>query len=91
MRMTAQLTSAIIGLALIAPQAATSSKEITMHHAHGTFTVDMRPLTPAPAEGLNRFTSTKAIHGDLEATSVGEMLAGGDPSRVQRDTWPLSW
>lgn len=48
------------------------------HHAHGTFTVDIRPLTPAPAEGLGRFSSIKQIHGDLEATSVGEMITGGD-------------
>lgn len=48
------------------------------HHAHGTFTVDIRPLTPAPAEGLGRFSIIKQIHGDLEATSVGEMITGGD-------------
>lgn len=51
------------------------------HHAHGTFTVDIRPLTPAPAEGLGRFSSIKQIHGDLEATSVGEMFSGGDPKQ----------
>ena len=48
------------------------------HHAHGTFTVNMQPLTPAPAEGLSRFSIEKQIHGDLEATSNGEMLSGGD-------------
>ncbi len=48
------------------------------HHAHGTFTVNMQPLTPAPAEGLGRFSIDKQIHGDLEATSKGEMLSGGD-------------
>ncbi len=50
-----------------------------LHHAHGTFTVDVRPLTPAPAEGLARFSINKKIHGDLEATSKGEMFTGGDP------------
>lgn len=49
------------------------------HHARGTFTVDIRPLTPAPAEGLSRFSINKQIHGDLEATSKGEMFSGGDP------------
>ncbi|MGH9604389.1 MAG: DUF3224 domain-containing protein [Terracidiphilus sp.] len=49
------------------------------HHAHGTFTVDVRPLTPAPAEGLGRFSIDKQIHGDLEATTKGEMYTGGDP------------
>jgi len=49
-----------------------------MQHAHGTFTVDLNPLAPAPAEGITRYTSTKVIHGDLEATSKGEMFSGGD-------------
>ena len=49
-----------------------------MHHAKGTFTVDVRPLTPAPAEGLSRYTINKAIHGDLEATTKGEMFGAGD-------------
>lgn len=50
-----------------------------MHHAHGTFTVKVVPLTPAPAEGLSRFSIDKEIHGDLEATTKGEMFSGGDP------------
>ena len=49
-----------------------------MHHAHGTFTVKVAPLTPAPAEGLGRFSIDKEIHGDLEATTKGEMYTGGD-------------
>lgn len=52
------------------------------HHAHGTFTVDVRPLTPAPAEGLGRFSIDKQLHGDLEATSKGEMYSGGDPKQA---------
>jgi hypothetical protein len=50
-------------------------------HAKGTFTVDVHPLTPAPAEGLSRFSIDKQIHGDLEATSKGEMFSGGDPKQ----------
>ena len=34
-------------------------------HAHGTFTVSVKPLTPPPAEGLSRFSLDKEIHGDL--------------------------
>lgn len=49
------------------------------HHAHGTFTVNVKPLTPPPAEGLARFSIDKQIHGDLEATTKGEMFSGGDP------------
>ncbi len=48
------------------------------HHAYGTFTVKRQPVSPAPAEGLARFSMDKEIHGDLEATSKGEMLTGGD-------------
>lgn len=50
-----------------------------MQHAHGTFTVDVRPLQPAPSDGLARFSIDKQIHGDLEATTKGEMISGGDP------------
>jgi len=50
-----------------------------MQHANGTFTVDVRPLPPGPADGLARFSIDKQIHGDLEATTKGEMLSGGDP------------
>jgi hypothetical protein len=50
-------------------------------HAHGTFTVNVLPLTPAPAEGLARFSINKQIHGELEATSKGEMFSGGDPKQ----------
>jgi hypothetical protein len=56
-----------------------------MQHAHGTFTVDVRPITPAPAEGLSRYSVNKVIHGDtlddLEATTRGEMFGGGDPKQ----------
>jgi hypothetical protein len=50
-------------------------------HATGTFTVDLHPLTPAPAEGLSRFSINKQMHGDLEAASKGEMFSGGDPKQ----------
>lgn len=49
------------------------------YHAHGSFTVKVLPLTPAPAEGLARFSIDKQIHGDLEATTKGEMFTAGDP------------
>jgi len=51
------------------------------HHAHGAFTVKIQPLTPAPAEGLSRYSINKEIHGDLEATTKGEMFSGGDPKQ----------
>lgn len=51
------------------------------HHARGRFTVNIQPLAPPPPEGLSRFSIDKQIHGDLEATSKGEMLSGGDPKQ----------
>jgi hypothetical protein len=62
---------------IIAQQKSTSMT----YHARGTFTVDVHPLTPAPAQGLSRFSIDKQIHGDLEATSKGEMFSGGDPKQ----------
>ena len=49
-----------------------------MQHAHGTFTVKMGAPTAGPANGLSRFTMTKELHGDLEGSSTGEMIAGGN-------------
>jgi hypothetical protein len=57
------------------------SKPAMTHHAKGTFTVDIKPLTPAPAEGLARFSIGKQIHGGIEGTSTGEMMTGGDPTQ----------
>jgi hypothetical protein len=62
-------------------KSATSSKEISMPKANGTFTVDIHLLSPAPAEGIGRFSINKTIHGDLEATTIGEMFTGGDPKQ----------
>lgn len=64
-----------------ASQAPARLKEIQMNHAQGTFTVDVRPLSPAPAEGIGRFSINKTIHGDLEAMTIGEMFSGGDPKK----------
>jgi len=76
-----RLSSLALFLAL-APLILAQQKETSMtYHAMGTFTVDVHPLTPAPAEGLSRFSIDKQIHGDLEATSKGEMFSGGDPKQ----------
>lgn len=53
------------------------------HHARGAFTVNVKPLTPAPADGISRFSIDKQIHGDLEATTKGEMFSAGDPQHGQ--------
>ena len=51
-------------------------------HATGRFDIQMK----AQDGGTNgktfpRFTSDKQFHGDLEGTSVGEMLASGPPPK----------
>ena len=49
-------------------------------HAAGPFEVKLAPLEPySKADGamLARFSIDKQFHGDLEATSKGEMLSAG--------------
>jgi hypothetical protein len=50
--------------------------------ATGTFEVKIAPLTPYNQDDktLGRFSIDKQFHGDLEATSKGEMLSAGSPS-----------
>jgi hypothetical protein len=77
-----RLFTAVLAFALLASHASPQPKETPMpHHAHGTFTVTMQPLDSPPAEGLSRFSIDKQIHGDLEATSKGEMFSGGNPKQ----------
>ena len=74
----------LFALAAIMPAAApapTSTEPATMH-ATGRFDVKVTPQTPdnpqALASGLGRLSLDKQFHGDLDATSQGEMLAVGD-------------
>jgi hypothetical protein len=50
---------------------------VAMNNAHGTFDVKLAPQTPSdPSEGaVGRMTIDKQFHGDLIASSKGEMLA----------------
>lgn len=51
-------------------------------HATGEFEVKVTPLEPAfkfDDNSLSRMSLDKQFHGDLEATSKGEMLAAGGP------------
>lgn len=48
--------------------------------ASGTFDVKLAPQPPAPGiepAALGRMSIDKRFHGDLEATSLGEMLSAG--------------
>lgn len=49
-----------------------------MNHAHGTFTVDVKPVTSTPAPSIACFTIDKQIYGDLEAATKGQMMSAGD-------------
>jgi hypothetical protein len=54
--------------------------DIVTTRATGSFDVKITPLaTDSPAEGstLGRMSIEKKFHGDLEATSTGEMLTAG--------------
>ena len=52
--------------------------------AAGSFDVKITPLDPAfkfDENPYTRFSIDKQFHGDLEAASKGEMLAGGSPAK----------
>lgn len=49
------------------------------HHARGTFDVKVQPLAPLDIPGIACFSIDKTVHGDLEATTKGEMFTAGDP------------
>jgi Protein of unknown function (DUF3224) len=54
--------------------------------ATGAFEVKTTPLPPDDATGgagvnIGRYALDKQYHGDLEATSKGEMLGAGDPAK----------
>jgi len=69
----------------VSAQQNSASKETTMtKHASGTFDVKVIPQKPdnneAETANLSRMSLSKQFHGDLEATSTGEMLAAGNPN-----------
>ncbi|HJV90971.1 MAG TPA: DUF3224 domain-containing protein [Holophagaceae bacterium] len=49
-------------------------------HATGTFDVKVKPLSADNADwgAFGRLSIDKVLHGDLEGTSLGQMLAQGD-------------
>jgi hypothetical protein len=58
------------------------SQEKTMTHATGTFEVKLAPQDDKSEDKtLGRMTIEKQWHGDLEGTSKGQMLTGGDASK----------
>jgi hypothetical protein len=55
-------------------------EHVVKTHASGTFEVKLNPQSSdedADGTGLGRLTLDKQFHGDLSATSTGEMLSAG--------------
>jgi hypothetical protein len=71
---------ACCSISLLAQNANQPEKEnAAMHHVSGSFDVKIEPQTAdnaaARESGLGRMSIDKQFHGDLEATSKGEMLS----------------
>ena len=54
-----------------------------MFQASGEFEVTLKPVSAAD-EGVVRMSIDKQFHGDLEASSVGQMMAGGNEANGAR-------
>jgi Protein of unknown function (DUF3224) len=68
----------------LAPLANPQKDTSMTQHATGTFEVKAAPLDPAfkfDENPITRFSLDKQFHGDLDATSQGEMLAAGNPAK----------
>jgi hypothetical protein len=80
LRLRSAVIAGVLSTALLSGHA--QGKGISaMHHAHGTFTVKVQPLTPELAPGISRYSIDKEIQGDLEAATKGEMLTAGNPKQ----------
>ncbi len=54
-----------------------------MHHAAGEFEVKLQTISAAD-EPVMRMSLEKQFHGDLEASSIGQMMAGGNEANGAR-------
>ena len=59
------------------------AKDNEMHHAAGEFEVKLVPVSEAD-DALMRMSIDKKFYGDLEATSQGQMMAGGNEANGAR-------
>lgn len=77
------LSFACAALAQAHPPNTPANKEALVAHATGSFEVKITPQADDFLKGssLGRMTIDKQFHGDLEGTSKGEMLTGGDVSK----------
>lgn len=74
---------AAFAMMLATAASAESIKEPFMFHAAGEFEVSLKPVSAAD-EAPMRMSIDKQFHGDLEATSVGQMMAGGNEANGAR-------
>ena len=67
---------------MLIPPALIQTQEPAMtRHANGTFEVKVAPIgSEADWGGFSRLSIDKQIHGDLEGTSRGQMMAEGNPA-----------
>lgn len=65
------------------PPNTTGNKEAIVAHATGSFDVKIAPQSDDFLKGssMGRMSIDKQFHGDLEATTKGEMLTGGDVAK----------
>jgi hypothetical protein len=68
----------IVLLCATALFAQSTPKALPMTQATGTFDVKVLPVEHAAAPGTATYSINKTFHGDLEATSEGEMFSAGD-------------
>ena len=70
----------VLGVCAFAAGRQNSQTGAKTMHATGSFEIQMKAQDGgADGKTFPRFTSDKQFHGDLEGTSVGEMLASGPP------------
>jgi len=74
--------SIVLSLCLSSLPNSQQKEAIMTHHATGPFEVKLAPLEPAfksDDNSMGRMSIDKQFHGDLEASSKGEMLYAGNP------------
>jgi len=70
----------ILGVCAFAAGRQNAQTGVKTMHATGSFEIQMKAHGGGTdGKTFPRFTSDKQFHGDLEGTSVGEMLASGPP------------
>lgn len=76
------LTVAVAAPVLLRAQGATAGGKEQVVHARGTFDVKLTPQALAAPDAVRgRMSMAKQFRGDLEGSSVGEMLTGGDVAK----------